>query len=551
MRALALGVAVLSSLVGFSSAYGQEKAAEAASVREQIQALQQRLIDLEKGDQAKRRITEIDPGKPRTRDHEGTGTLRAYDLNDLFAVVPQYPAKHPADIDGREELLFPAPANGSSGLTGTGGGMGGGFGGGGMGGSGGGGFFQVGSGQTATVGGMQASMIELISVIQETAPGPWVEVDGEGGTISTIGTTLLVRASMENHQQIERLLEVLRNTWGSLKLVNLEVDWLWLTGEELRTLAPVVRESAIRIVADDVLQSLRESQGQDDRPLGRSAQVTCYNGQTVNVQSLQQSLTVTSVTPIASTNTLGYTPQVRGLDHGTVAQVHPLVSRSGKFVVLDFHSRVNDVDPGDVATYDAVRPNLDRPTLLTHRLSTALRVPVGVPTLVGGMTHAPLDEDDGYTLCVFVQANVEDLKEAVEEESREEDGAEMSQSDLAPHVDADAKAEQKAAIEQLQDILELQNKLKVKALKERRQKLLEAQSELNDSLRSSAPELDDLKSRIELPEKRLDELQLEIEQLQPVGPETLLPIEIQVNPPEGELETPLEPMPAEPEGTIP
>jgi hypothetical protein len=474
MRALALSVA-LSTLVGLSSAYGQDKAAEADSVREQIQALQQRLIDLEKGDQAKRRITEIDPGKPRTRDHEGTGMLRAYDLNDLFALVPQYPAKHPSDIDGREELLFPAPANGPSGLTGTGGGFGGGM--------GGGGFFQVGSGQTSAIGGMQASIAELINVIQSSTPGPWLEIDGEGGTITTIGTTLLVRASLENHQQIERLLEVLRNTWGSLKLVNLEIDWLWVTEEELRTVAPIVPESAVRTVEGESLESLRESQGQDGRPAGRSAQVTCYNGQTVNVQSLKQSLSVTSVTPITGANTLGYTPQVRGLDHGTAAQVHPLVSRSGKFVVLDFHSRVNEVEPGDVETYDAVRPYLDRPTLVTHRLSTALRVPVGVPSLVGGMTHSELEMDPGYTLCVFVRANVEDMMEAAADEAVEE--ATREKVDVEESGEAEAGAARRSGVRGARKRLDRQGRLRdefenERALDSIRQQLEERRKELLD-----------------------------------------------------------------------
>lgn len=506
MRALALGVALSVVLASPSLAFAQPgHAAEADSVREQIQALQQRLIDLEKGDQAKRRITEIDPGKPRTRDHEGTGMLRAYDLNDLFAIVPQYPAKHPADIDGREELLFPAPAHGTAELTGVSGGFGGGM--------GGGGFFQVGSGQTGAIGGMQASMNELINVIRDSTPGPWLEVDGEGGTISRIGTTLLVRASMENHQQIERLIEVLRSTWGSLKLVSLEIDWLWLTGDELRELAPIVEESAVRTVAGDALQSLREHQGQDDRPAGRTAQVTCYNGQTIHLQSVKQSPSVTSVMPITGANTLGYTPQVRAIDQGAAAQVHPLVSRSGKFVVLDFHSRVNEADPGETSSYDAVRPNLDRPTLVTHRLSTALRVPVGVPSLVGGMSHAPLDDEPGeYTLCVFVRADVEDLQEAADDEPAEVAAEEMTETGDRAETGARQGSEGREA----RKLLDLQDQLRRELEKQRasesiRQQLEERRIELLDP-RNHGIDLKELREKYETEDSNRD-VRSEIERL--------------------------------------
>jgi hypothetical protein len=391
----------------------QDRTAKADALREQIEALQQHLQDLERGPESKRRISEIDPGNPQARDEAKVEILRAYDLNDLFAPLPQYPARHPGDLDGASAELFSADAQ-SQGetLQGMGGGMGG------MGGGmGGGGFYQVSSSPTSG-----SSISQLISVIQDSTTGPWEDVDGEGGRITRLGTTLLIRTTLETHLQIERLLDVLRNLWGTLKIVRVEVDWLWLRQAEVDALVPEAEGSVIRVVSDDNLQSMRESQG-NERPRGRSAQITCYNGQTVNVQSVRLIPAVTSLTPVVSTEAASYQPMVRTLSEGAVAQVRPLVSRSGNFIVLDVHSRVNEVEVADAPPYDGLKPKLDQVTLMTHRLATSLRAPAGVATLVGGMTHTSLHSEleETFNLYLFVRATSEEIEEAPTENLSTED----------------------------------------------------------------------------------------------------------------------------------
>lgn len=390
-----------------ATTFGWAQDADPTDIREQIEALQDKLKDLERGPQDKRRMTEIDPGKPR--DGREAGVLRAYDLNDLFAPVPQYPARAPGDLDGLDALVFASSsAVPQPDLQAFQGGMGGGMGG--MGGGSGGGFFQMGHGATANAGGAQAGFNELINLIRESTPGPWQETHGDGGTISVLGSTLVIRATLENHLQIERLLDVLRHTWGSMKLVTLEVDWLWLTDQELQTLAPLDDAKAMRTVDAATLSQIKEMQGQD-RPSARSAQVTCYNGQVVNVQSVRQVPAIPSLTAVISTNSVGYQPQMRALSDGVFLQLRPAVARSGKFVVVDLHSRLNEIEPGAAPAYNSDSPTLERPTLNTQRLSTSMRAPVGVATVAGGMTHSSLTaaEGDGFNLYVFVKANVQEL----------------------------------------------------------------------------------------------------------------------------------------------
>ncbi|MBI3467323.1 MAG: hypothetical protein HY000_30305 [Planctomycetes bacterium] len=52
-----------------------------------------------------------------------------------------------------------------------------------------------------------------------------------------------------------------------------------------------------------------------------------------------------------------------------------------------------------------MKASLDRINLTVQQLSTTLRVPIGQPVLVGGMTLHP-EQDNGARLYLFVQAIV-------------------------------------------------------------------------------------------------------------------------------------------------
>jgi hypothetical protein len=404
MRRASQWLAVLSVLLVPALAFAQGgRSEEAARIRDQVDTLLKKLEDVETGPSDKRRYTDIDAGESRPRNADKVEILRAYDLNDLFAAVPQYPAKAPADIDGSQDLtVFPLPTAQMESVTA--GGMGGGMG----------GMMQVGSGQMASVSGSQAGLRDVIRVIQQSTSGPWMDNDGEGGTIASIGSTLLIRTTLNNHAQIEKLLEVLRKTWGALKLVHLEVDWVWMTDDELRTLTPLAENSATRTIDDDVLQTVKDKQGAE-RPHGRSAEISCYNGQIVSLESLKQQPVVTSLVATVGTGVSAIQPMTKALTDGTIVQIRPIVSRTGKFVIMDVHSRLNEVELNEEQPYSSETPTVDRLTFGTQRLSTTLRAPAGKATLAGGMTYDSVHErsDEPYNLYVFIRARVEDLKEAI------------------------------------------------------------------------------------------------------------------------------------------
>jgi hypothetical protein len=136
---------------------------------------------------------------------------------------------------------------------------------------------------------------------------------------------------------------------------------------------------------------------------------------------------VSGVTPIAGKTDKDhalYQPVVRSIQEGAVLQVTPVVTRNAKYVVLDVHSRVNLIgatpkpEPakegrplfGGSPTIEQIIAAIDRPALQTQRLATTLRVPVGRPALIGGMTFATEGEGPA-NLYLFVTASVQELRD--------------------------------------------------------------------------------------------------------------------------------------------
>ena len=86
-------------------------------------------------------------------------------------------------------------------------------------GQGGGGFGGGGAGMGGMGGGMGAASpgkpltgaaAELVETVRQVTSGPWFEVDGSGGTMSLFNGLLVIRQTEENHAEIQKLLDALR-----------------------------------------------------------------------------------------------------------------------------------------------------------------------------------------------------------------------------------------------------------------------------------------------------------------------------------------------------
>lgn len=444
MRSSIIFAAILSLSI-VANLRGEGKQAQVDELQRQIDSLQKQLSKLDPAQaNPTQRVTQLGA----TRQQRGNPTLvvRVYDLSDLFSISPAYTAVIGNELGLTPRPLFPEAAVSHSNNNGAGmGGMGGGMG----------GMFSVReeplmaqasngrSAATPTVStdvaaSARTTIQSLISSIQTTIdPDSWEELSGPG-SIARIGTSLIIRNDAGVHEQIDALFTLLRQKWGTLRTVSISAWWLPLTEQQLLKLLPgngkgktgVEGIEAFGVVDDTIWNEFLAAQAAaEKKPAGTNRSViTCYNGQTVNTTSGGEEGIINDIEPILSRGNnnqpegrAAYRPSVTPIQEGTSLQITPLVNASGRFVMLDVHSRVSLREPAAPARRQAARDEdqgpaaviaaLDRPRLVTQRLATTLRAPVDRVILVGGMTVSTRPQGDDSTLCLFLRATVQELRD--------------------------------------------------------------------------------------------------------------------------------------------
>ncbi len=437
-------VAVVFSVTLTAQARGQNKPAQVDEVRRQIDALQKQLNHLEMVQASPaQKVAQL--GASRHQRGEPTLIVRVYDLSDLFSIAPAYAAAIGNDLGLPPRPVFPESAvsqSGGGGTTGMMGGMGG-------------GLFdvrhevllaQAGNGRPAAGQTMNAdvaasaktSLQSLMNAIETTIePDSWESLSGPG-SIARLGTSLIIRNDAGVHDQVDALFTLLRQKWGTLRTVSINAWWLPLTEQQLARLLPgngkgqtgVEGIEAFGIVDPAAWQQVLEADAQADKKCSGSwrAAITCYNGQTVSTTAGAEDGIVSDIEPIPARGTdnqpeghIAYRPQMTVIHEGASLQVAPLVSSSGKFVMLDVHSSITSREPAPAGRRPAARDDdhgpaavvaaLDRPRLLTQRLATTLRAPIERVMLVGGMTVSARPLGDEPTLYLFLKATVQELRD--------------------------------------------------------------------------------------------------------------------------------------------
>jgi hypothetical protein len=442
-------------------------AEDTAELKALLQLVERRLaaIEGEPVATAGERVTEIGGATRRQPPVEQVSKLvvRIYDLSDLFTIAPPYVAQQASDLrtpPAETTSVFqqsPSVFRQNSTAVPTGAGLGG-------------GIFSVGerddSKSSAAIprhvlpqfGGFglvhgdandhgvgRISFNQLIDAITGTIePETW-EASGGEATIQSLGNSLIVRATPDIHKQVDNLLNLFRQKWGTLRTVSVEAWWLWMSeAQSLKFFADARPKGEHRSVGAAVDNAAFEAHlaalavSDTERP-GYRARITCYNGQVVHTIAGGQQLLVTDILPIVGDNSLGYRPVVSVVQEGAALQVRPNVTRLGKYVALDVHSRVNllstigkapaapaeagDEKPAaDVERLPTDGPGrttaaLDRPEMRNSRLSTSLRVPVDQTMLVGAMSFDSDPLPGSQNLYLFVKLSVQELRDDLPEEA--------------------------------------------------------------------------------------------------------------------------------------
>ncbi len=387
--------------------------------------------------QSQKNNAEAQPAR-QPDDANETYTLRTYEVGDLIISVQDHPYTN--------QLLRESPKSNNGGGAG-GQGMGGGFFsvpvgqdrqtqhhstiakksapillcqfGGGMGGGGGGmggGAVKESAAGTSTAG---ASMDDLVRVLIGTvAYNSWEENGGGEGKVEPFGTALVIYQTPSVHRLISGLLDEIRNSSGRRKTMTIDARWLMLSSDDLDAL--LTKDSTGLPEADRKPLAEFTRRGSSIRGL-----INCFSSQLVFLRSGANRNVVSGWIPVvgaietgdgaaslvavhgkpqfrfvAETSSarpgghVGYQPITGSSNLGALLEIRPTLIGSSNWAIVDLRSTLtapaeNSSASKSNAATDAIAPAVDRIAVDTLELATTLRMPLGKPVVVGGMTHMP------------------------------------------------------------------------------------------------------------------------------------------------------------------
>ena len=208
------------------------------------------------------------------------------------------------------------------------------------------------------------------------------------------------------HAQIDNLLRQLYAGAGEHRTVTVDARWLLLDSNELMRLMPpnsAGSQQVDRVRLEDFTR----------RPTSIRGITNCFSGQLVYLVSGTRRSVVSSYVPVvgsidrhdadeqlspagesirfvsenASGSDVGYRPIVERLNFGALLEIRPTLTRDKNVAIVDLKSTLTVLgqEPGNFGPPPAV----DRIAIETQELATTLRVPLGQPVLVGGLTYVP------------------------------------------------------------------------------------------------------------------------------------------------------------------
>jgi len=262
-----------------------------------------------------------------------------------------------------------------------------------------------------------AELEDLIRLLTRiVAPLTWEDCGGPG-SIDQFDRSIVVSQTRDVLRRLETLLEDLRGRKRSAPAIAVDARWLLLDSDRLDELLPPnadLTSMGARIAVDaKALERLtREVPGFRGR-------IVCLSGQRVFLAAGERRSVVSGAVQDPP-GWAGYRPTTTIPNVGVVLGVSASLPPGEAAALLHVHSTVTgwrtpeppaqttNPAPADALTEqptDAHTPDsttslqIDRVNMPTHELAATLRVPLGKPVLVGGLTLAPHEDaaatDDG------------------------------------------------------------------------------------------------------------------------------------------------------------
>jgi hypothetical protein len=260
---------------------------------------------------------------------------------------------------------------------------------------------------------------DIVRVLMSTvARDSWAENGGEG-QIEPLGTALVVSQTSAVHEQINELLTQLRESTAERRTVTIDARWLLLSSDELDSLLRA-DEGGMPFVHREKLAEFTR------RPESMRGMTNCFSSQLVYLVSGTRRNIVSGYIPVVgalespkgetqlaaapgrsvirlvadqqpvSGKSVGYQPIVETSNLGALLEIRPTLMpklNGERFAVVDLKSTVTGPGEGATTTDDeasaALAPQVDRVAVEAVEFATSLRMPLGNPILVGGLSYAP------------------------------------------------------------------------------------------------------------------------------------------------------------------
>jgi hypothetical protein len=264
------------------------------------------------------------------------------------------------------------------------------------------------------------SPLTMDSVIQvmfaTVAPNSWAGSGGDGQA-TALGTTLVVRQTKAAQQAIGQLLGALREGSAARRTMTIDARWLLLDSDGLEKLATSRDDGDLTINRAVLAEFTRQ-------PTSLRGFISCFSGQSVFLTSGTVRSNVTSYIPVVGSieppkpemrfaayggdrnvsfvsdeqqgggfggRSVGYQPVTTTRNFGVQVELRPTRLHPEKAAAVDLRSTITfPAGPSSEGELEpatsSLAPQVDRLAIQTQELATTLRVPLGEPVLVGGMT---------------------------------------------------------------------------------------------------------------------------------------------------------------------
>ncbi len=285
------------------------------------------------------------------------------------------------------------------------------------------------------------------SIIATVTPDQWDETSGGPAVCQILGTMLLIKQTPAAHEQIDQLLAAVRQDGGLTRPITIDALWLTLDEKQLATLKQ--SQSGVPSVDEAVANRLAEEVA------SYRGRITCFSDQVVHLVSGERRTLSVGAVPTVGFSAVAYQPVTQVPNLGLLLETRTsLIPQSDSALVhlastlTSWHEdtkplvgsgimipnsdstqqggtgggagaasfapgkvgqptspnqaagapRALSLEPGSVSIAGVIAASLDRVRIGTHEMVTSVRLPLGKPTLVGGLSlssgemKAPDDE---------------------------------------------------------------------------------------------------------------------------------------------------------------